>query len=84
MAEKKLTKTTAPGVIVGQNSYWEDENPVYHITANANPWSRTDHLNDTNLTTIEYDLTVNDGPSFQIVGLNDLRTFLAQYGLGWA
>ena len=82
--ERKLTVGSGGGVIVGKNQYWVDGKPVWHIECIVNPFCLTDHNAHTNEETIEYDVTVNNDSSFQIVGITDLNSFLTEFGLSWA
>lgn len=82
--ERTLAEDGGGGVILGKNNYWVNSKPVYHIWVNPNPFSMTDHLAQTNEEAIEYAISVNDGYSFQIIGITDLNLFLAQFGLIWS
>lgn len=83
-AERKMAVTSGGGVIVGKNNYFVDGKQVWTIQCNVNPFCLTDHTAHTNEETIEYDVTVNNAESFQIVGITDLNAFLGEFGLSWA
>ena len=83
-ATRKLGVGTSGGVIVGDNSVWIKGQPVYNIQVLVSPFSTTDHITRANDTAVEFDVMVNQGSAFQIVGVSDLNTFLAQFLLTWA
>jgi hypothetical protein len=83
-ATRKLGVGTSGGVLVGDNSVWIKGQPVYNIQVNVNPFFITDHIVRNNDNAIEFDITVNQGGSFQIIGVSDLVAFLGQFLLTWS
>lgn len=83
-ATRKLGVGTSGGVLVGDSSVWIKGQPVYNIQVLVNPFSITDHISRANDAAVEFDVAVNQGEAFQIVGVTDLSTFLAQFLLVWA
>jgi hypothetical protein len=83
-ATRKLGVGTSGGVLVGDNTVWIKGQPVYTLQVLVNPFSITDHIARTNDNGVEFDISVNQGEAFQIVGVTDLNTFLGQFLLTWA
>jgi hypothetical protein len=75
---------TSGGVLVGNDTVWIKGQPVYSIQVLINPFSTTDHLARTNDNGVEFDIMINGGQAFQIVGVTDLTTFLGQFLLTWS
>jgi len=82
-ATRKLTISGGGGVLVGVNNYFYN-GPVWNIIVNPDPFCETDHIAHTNENTILYDVTINNSENLQILGMTDLNTLLAQFGLSWA